>query len=182
MRVVALDLSLTATGVCDSQAPDEPFTLEPPARLSGMARLRWIRERVREATKGADLVVIEGYSHGSRYQAHYLGELGGVIRLMLHCFEQPYVDVAPSVRAKVATGSGTGRKDAVFAEAFKRLGYSGESKDEADARWLMECALQHYGLPGRAELPAKNLEPLAKSRPKWPVFEVNAPALVALEF
>lgn len=173
MRIVAIDPSLQCSGVCDSQAPDEPFTLVPPAGLAGMARLRWIRGRVVEVTKGADLVVIEGYSHGSRYQAHYLGELGGVIRLMLYCLGRPYVDVAPAVRAKIATGSGMGRKDAVFAEAFKRLGYSGHSKDEADARWLLECALQHYELPGRAELPAKHLESLAKSRPDWPALELS---------
>ena len=89
MRIVAIDPSLQCSGVCDSQAPDEPFTLVPPAGLAGMARLRWIRGRVVEVTKGADLVVIEGYSHGSRYQAHYLGELGGVIRLMLYCLGRP---------------------------------------------------------------------------------------------
>ena len=172
MRIVALDPSLVSTGVCDSQAPEKPFTLVPPAGMRGMARLRWIRARVVEATEGADLVVIEGYSHGSRHQAHYLGELGGVIRLMMHCLKRPYVDIAPTVRAKVATGTGAGRKDAVFAEAFKRLGYSGDSKDEADARWLLECALQHYELLGRADLPAKNLEPLVNSRPKWPVLAV----------
>ena len=179
MRIVALDPSLTATGVCDSQAPDEPFTLVPPAGMRGMARLRWIRAQVVDATKDADLVVIEGYSHGSRNQAHYLGELGGVLRLMLYCLGRPYVDIAPAVRAKVATGSGAGRKDSVFAEAFKRLRYTGDSKDEADARWLLECALQHYELLGRAELPTKNLEPLVNSRPKWPVLAV---ALAAMEF
>ena len=166
MRVVALDLSLTATGVCDSQAPDEPFTLEPPARLSGMARLRWIRERVREATKGADLVVIEGYSHGSRYQAHYLGELGGVIRLMLHCFEQPYVDVAPSVVKKLATGSGIARKEAVLAEAIRRIGYGGSDHNESDALFLLQVALQHYRLPGAVTLPKANLSALSKVT--WP--------------
>ncbi len=168
MRIVALDLSLTASGVCDSQAPEKPFTLVPPNGMRGMERLRWIRAEVVRATKGADLVVIEGYSFGSKNQAHYLGELGGVIRLMLYCLGRPYIDIAPTVRAKVATGSGAGRKDAVFAEAFKRLGYTGDSKDEADARWLLECAFQHYELPLRADLPAKHLEPLAKSRPKWP--------------
>lgn len=168
LRIVALDLSLTCTGVCDSQAPGRPFTLEPPAGLSRMARLRWIQKEVIRVTDGADLVVIEGYAHGRNHQAHYLGELGGVIRLTLHCMGRQFVDVAPAVRAKVATGAGNGSKDQVFAEAFKRLNYSGHSKDETDARWLLECALQHYRLPGRAQLPEKHLEPLTKSQPKWP--------------
>lgn len=133
-----------------------------------MARLHWIQQEVKRVTDGADLVVVEGYAHASPYQAHYLGELGGVIRLTLHCLGRPYVDVAPTVRAKIATGSGGSSKDEVFAAAFKRLHYDGHSKDEVDARWLLECALQHYRLPGRAQLPEKHLEPLAKSRPSWP--------------
>lgn len=177
MRIVALDPSLTATGVCDSQAPNNPYTIEPN-QLRGMARLRWIQKRVIAAVgtapaigpqdRRADLVVIEGYSHASRHQAHALGELGGVIRLTLYMLGVPYVDVAPKVRAKLATGKGNASKDDVFAAAFTRLGYRGSSKDEADARWLLEVALQHYRLPGRAELPQAHLAPLAKSRPDWP--------------
>lgn len=167
--VVALDPSLTATGVCDSRTPGRPHTLEPPAKLSRMARLRWIQQEVKRVTADAWLVVVEDYAHAAKFQAHYLGELGGVIRLTLHCMGTPYVDVNPSVRAKLATGAGNASKDEVFAAAFKRLNYAGHSKDEADARWLLEAALQHYKLPGRAQLPEKNLEPLTgKSRPSWP--------------
>lgn len=136
-----------------------------------MARLRWIQKKVQEVTAGVDLVVIEGYSHASKHQAHYLGELGGVVRLTLYCMNRPYVDVAPTVRAKLACGKGNASKDEVFAAAFKRLNYSGHSKDEADARWLLECALQHYRLPGRVDLPPTHTEPLEKSRPEWPTLQ-----------
>jgi crossover junction endodeoxyribonuclease RuvC len=168
LRIIALDPSLVATGVCDSQAPAKPYTLEPPDGLVRMARLRWIQKKVQEVTTGAHLVVVEAYAHAAKHQAHYLGELGGVIRLTLYCLKRPYVDVAPTVRAKMATGKGNAKKDEVFAAAFKRLDYSGHSKDEADARWLLECALQHYKLPGKTDLPRAHTEPSEKSRPQWP--------------
>lgn len=176
LRIVSLDPSLTATGVCDSQAPGKPFTLEPPAGLGRMARLRWIQKKVQEVTLGADLVVIEGYSYGSTTQAYYLGELGGVIRLTLYCLNIRYVDIAPAVRCKIATGKGNAKKDEVFAAAFKRLDYSGHSKDEADARWILECALQHYKHPARAQLPESHLQPLDRSRPDWPTLKELAAA------
>lgn len=170
--IVALDPSLTATGVCDSRTPGRPHTLEPPDKLSRLARLAWIQREVKLVTADAWLVVVEGYAHAAKFQAHHLGELGGVIRLTLYSLRIPFVDVAPTVRAKIATGNGGASKDEVFAAAFKRLNYAGHSKDEADARWLLELALQHYKLPGRAQLPAKNLEPVAaKSRPQWPTLE-----------
>lgn len=171
LRVVALDPSLTATGVCDSQAPGKPFTLEPPKGLRSMPRLRWIQREILKVTDGADLVVIEDYAHAASYQAHRLGELGGVIRLTVFCEKIPYVDVAIAVRCKIATGKGAAKKEEVFAAAFKRLGYKGHSTDEADAMWLLEAARQHYRMPGRVTLPESHLEPLEKSRPDWPTLQ-----------
>lgn len=171
MRVVALDPSLSATGVADSAAPDRPFTIAPPQGLRGPARLFWIQKQVRQACAGADLVVIEGYSHGSKYQTHALGELGGVIRLTIWCMNIRYADVPPPVRMKVATGKGQAKKEHVLAEAIQRLGYQGHDNNEADALWLLQLALHHYGLPGAVELPKAHLEPLAKASVDWPEFE-----------
>jgi crossover junction endodeoxyribonuclease RuvC len=171
MRVVALDPSLTCTGVAESRAPTEPGVLTPPNGLTGMGRLHWIQKQVMQLATGADLVVIEGYSHASRHFAHQLGELGGVIRLTLWCMRVPYVDVPPAGRMKIATGKGQAKKEAVLAEAIRRLGYTGSNDNEADAMWLLQLALHHYGLPGAVALPAAHLEPLAKSKAEWPVVD-----------
>lgn len=170
-----MDPSLTSTGVADSADRFAPFTLEPKGRR-GMERLEWIVREVERITRGADLVVIEGYSYASKYYAHQMGELGGVIRLNLYCHRRPYVDIPPAARMKIATGSGQARKEAVLLAASRRLEYQGTSSDEADALWLLELALQHYELPGRATLPAKHLEKLAKSNPDWPALEDLEPA------
>jgi Holliday junction resolvasome RuvABC endonuclease subunit len=170
MRVVALDPSLACTGVADSALP-KPFTISPPAGLTGPGRLYWIQKRVLQAVEGADLVAIEGYAHGAKNQAHQLGELGGVIRLTLWCLKIRYVDAAPAHRMRIATGKGLAKKEAVLAAAIHRLGYQGHSFDEADALWLLQLALHQYGLQGAVPLPKSHLEATGRSKTEWPTRE-----------
>lgn len=167
MRVVALDPSLTCTGVADS-ARTAPYRIVPPKRLAGMARLYWIQQQVMQACEGADLVVIEGYAHGAKFATHAMGEIGGVIRLTVWGMGLAYVDVPPSVRMKLATGKGQAKKEHVLAEAIHRLGYSGHDDNEADALWLLQAALHQYGLPGAVGLPATHLERMSKAKAEWP--------------
>lgn len=168
MRVVALDLSLTASGVAVwTSTSREVTTLSPPSR--GVERLEWILRRVVELTHGAGLVCIEGYAYARANQAHQIGELGGVIRLALFTRHVPYVEIAPAALKKTATGKGNAGKELVLVEAVKRLGYSGADNNVADALWLLEMAKQHYGLPGAVDLPKKHLEGLAKV--SWPALE-----------
>jgi len=170
LRIVAFDLSLTSTGVCKSQAPAEPFALET-APLRGMQRLYWIQSRVLAHAEDADLVVLEGYSYGSGYQAHQLGELGGVVRLGLWCRGIPYVDLPPAIRCKMATGKGNASKEHVLSEAVQRLGYTGHSDDESDAMWLLEAARQHYGLSD-VKLPKAHFGRTKSSKDfRWPEFD-----------
>lgn len=168
MKVVSLDPSLTATGVATSDDPTTATVISPPKGMRGPERLRWIQLAVDKLCRDADLVVVEGYSHGSGYQAHALGELGGVIRLTLHCRGVPYVDYPPTCRMKLATGTGRASKMEVLAEAIKRLGYTGHNENEADALWMLQAALIHYGLPGAVDLPAKHLGTAGKSKARWP--------------
>lgn len=170
MRVVALDPALSVTGVADTALP-KPFTISPPSGLTGPGRLYWIQKRILQAVEGADLVAIEGYAYGRENQAHQLGELGGVIRLAVWCRNIPVVEIPPSIRMKVATGKGLAKKEHVLAEAIHRLGYQGHDNNEADALWILQRVLQHYGLPGAVTLPKTHLEYTAKSKVAWPTLE-----------
>lgn len=156
MIVVGLDLSLTATGV--ALTTGESLTLK--TRLIGMPRLAWLRDEILPVCRVADLVVVEGYSFNSRNGGEHLGELGGVIRLALHEAGVNYLEIAPAKLKRYACGAGNAKKDDVFAAAIRRLGYEGNSKDEADALWLRAMALDHYGAPV-VEVPAKHREALA---------------------
>lgn len=170
-RVVGLDLSLTATGIADSDG--SVGTIK--TKLRGCERLAWIAEQVANAIDSAadswvggawPLVVIEDYAF-SRADAHshQVGELGGVIRLQLHEAEVPWVAVVPSSLKKYATGKGNANKAAMLQAAWQRLGYEGTDDNEADALWLRAMGLDALGHPLVA-LPAVNRAALEKVA--WP--------------
>lgn len=161
--VLALDLSLTATGVADIDGT--PYTIA--SKEKGAARLHDIRTQVTRYLDGggttwrAGLVAIEGYAFGRANQAHQMGELGGVIRHLLWMLTVPMVEVSPSQVKQYACGKGSAKKDDVFAAAIRRLGYEGNSKDEADALWLRALVLDALGHPV-VTVPAQHRKALAK--------------------
>lgn len=174
MRVVALDPSLTAFAMADSAAPMAPAVLHS-RHLRGMQRIQWLHDHVMKACEPADVVVIEGYSFGSKGRAVFdIAELGGVIRYALHCRGATVVEVAPSQLKKLATGSGNAPKDAVLVEAVKRLGFQDSDHNMADALWLLQAALIHYNLPGAVDLPKTHLVALEKI--SWPPAKSGAAA------
>lgn len=151
MNVLALDLSLTSTGYAWRDDTGQPIygTLDPKGRR-GAERLAWIRDRILHLTDTevyADLVAIEGYAFARPNQAHQVGELGGVIRLALWDAGIAYVIVAPSSVKKYATGKGNASKNAMLVAAGRRLGYAGDSNDEADAAWLHALVMDAEGAP-----------------------------------
>lgn len=172
-RIVALDLSLTSTGVADWWEPDLiTYSIKP--RQTGARRLTDIRSEIMESAEAANLVLIEGYSYGSvNSQAHSLGELGGVVRVALYEDGIPYLVVSPSEIKKYATGKGNASKDAVLQQAVHRSGRTFGSNDEADAWWLLQMALDHYGLPC-VLIPAVNRSVLDKI--DWPILKAEVPA------
>jgi len=171
MRILALDLSLTATGYA---GPNGSGVLSPSAEVGkGVERLAWIRDQVLSLAEGADLVAVEGYSFASRGRALIsLGELGGAVRLALHEFGVPVVEIPPACRAKYAAGKGNASKDAVLVEAVRRLDYDGHDHNVADALWLQAMAADHYDLPG--DTPAPKVHRAALEKITWPEI---APAL-----
>jgi Holliday junction resolvasome RuvABC endonuclease subunit len=163
VRVVALDLSLTATGVADTLRA--PYTISPPDGVRGAARLYVLQSRIRAATTGADLVLLEGYAYGAQGRVFDIGELGGVVRLALYCARIPMAEASPATIKTLATGRGDAPKERVLHAAWKRLGYEGHDHNQADALWLLELALQYHKL-SLTELPKDHLRALDKV--EWP--------------
>lgn len=165
--VVAFDLSLTSTGVADATG-----TRRIRSKKSGVERLIEVRDAVlvearrQFAYEGSDLdlVVLEGYSYGSANSAHPVGELGGVVRVALHEAGIPFEVVPPSTIKMFACGKGNAKKDDVLLAAVRRLGYEGNSGDEADALWLYALAMHALGSP-IVTLPASHL--LAMKKVAW---------------
>lgn len=169
MNLLALDLSLTSTGWAAKHGAEPVASGRFTPTTTGVARLAaavaWLEKMVE--VYHPDLVVIEGYAYSAKGRAVVdIGELGGVIRLALHFLGIPFVEIAPTSRAKLATGKGNAGKDEVLVAAVRRLKYVGHSNDEADARWLLEAALHRFGLPGRTYLPELHLKALETI--EWP--------------
>lgn len=139
-HILALDLSLTRTGICDTGGRTSCLRTE---KLRGMERIDLIVRHVHSLAMDADLVAIEGYSFGSQGRAVFdVAELGGCVRFLLYRLGVPWVDVPPSCLKKYATGKGNSGKDEMIAAAIRRFGFAGCDNNEADA-YLLWCMARH---------------------------------------
>lgn len=148
-KVIGLDLSLTSTGIAGRGWTDRT---KPAARLTGPARLDWIRDVVLSYVTGSALVVIEGPSYGNQGRQRQSGhhERAGLWWLIVHALwsrDIPYAVMSPAGRAKYATGSGTSSKDDVVREVTKRFPWFDGDNNEADALVLCAAGYDHLGAP-----------------------------------
>jgi Holliday junction resolvasome RuvABC endonuclease subunit len=166
-RILALDLSLVATGWC---LADGTTGRIDGTKLRGVERLDHIVRQVQALTRGVDLVVIEGYSFGSKGSSIFnIAELGGGVRLLLYRLGLPFVEVPPSTLKKWATGKGNCGKDEMIAAAIRRFTFAGCDNNEADAYLLWAMARHAYGAPVAA-VPQVQADALGKV--VWPAVGV----------
>ena len=132
MKIVGIDASLTSTGIVVLNE-GYVYTDTIQRKSTGVERLIEIRELVRLAVSGADLVAIEGYAFARPNQAHQIGELGGVLRVMFHEEKIKYIEAAPSAVKKFATGKGNAKKEDVVLSVYKRWGKEFKTNDETEA-------------------------------------------------
>lgn len=151
-KFIGLDMSLTSTGVCcirQGNAADDshPLTgheilslttlkpLDAGGAITGVARLFWIRKRLRDTLEGERprLVAIEGYAHGAEFQAHPLGEIGGIARLLLWEMGIPFVEVQPTSAKLFIAGDGKAKKPAIRKAIRAKWGHDIKDNNQADA-------------------------------------------------
>ena len=140
IRILGLDLSLTATGV---SAFDSTMlrTIAPAKSMTGMPRLEWIRAAVYEECSEADLTVCEDLSFGSNMPGHSeVVMLHGLVRHTLWCEGRPLVLVAPTSLKKFVCGSGSAKKEQMMLDVFKRWNISAADNNQADACGLAQIS------------------------------------------
>ncbi len=99
---------------------------------------------------------IEGYAYNEKFQAHPMGELGGVVRYRaLHYYtkgdlEFPIV-VAPRSLKKFATGKGTGDKSIIGRDVFASWGWRLSDNNQYDAAVCAQVARAMAGANNRLE-------------------------------
>ncbi len=149
--VIGLDLSLVHTGVAVGVVDNSShhFTsFVVSCKEKGPYRLDLIRKRIKHIL-GEDLsgVAIEGYSFGSKGRGIYgIGELGGIIRLMLYNNRCNAIIVPPSVLKKFVCDKGNAPKDKVvscYNEQFDEH-FLVKENNEVDALGLARIAAAYF--------------------------------------
>jgi Holliday junction resolvasome RuvABC endonuclease subunit len=145
VKITALDLSITATGVC---LPDGTVSTVRTKTTDGDRRLLVIEDAVRSAVTGADLVVMEALTGNLKGSASVtVGKVHGVVdRLLMRELGIPYAEVSPSTLKKFATGNGNCNKVEMGVSAMERFHLRFKDDNQCDAFWLWQAALVHYGL------------------------------------
>ena len=136
VKIMGLDLSLVETVWCVIYDDGTMHKGTVTTKLKGVERLSAIKTMLINIIDEFDpvLVVIEGYSFGSRGRAIFsIGELGGVVKTMLFDREVEFIDVAPTMVKKYATGKGTSPKDNVMLSVYKKWGVEFTNNNECDA-------------------------------------------------
>lgn len=159
IRVIGLDLSLTATGI--AAADGETLLTVGGDAKEGDHRLVKIRDMVvREASDEVDVAAVEDLPrtvHGSSST----GMVQGVIRVALRDLGVPYVLVPPATLKMYATGKGSADKADMRMALFQRAGLDVKDNNQVDAWWLRALVLDLYGEP-IVQLPQTHRRALAK--------------------
>lgn len=164
-RVLALDLSMTATGIA---RPDGYLsTYSPGAANLGDQRLTLIRNKVRHLVIDTEpaLVAIEGPVTRSQ-AATTIGMVHGAVRVELMDTGDRYLLVPPAVLKKYATGKGNAPKPDMRMALYKRTGADVADDNQVDAAWLRLIALDLLGHP-EVDMPAAQRDVLGKLASPW---------------
>lgn len=172
MRVIGLDLSLTATGVAiidDGRV--EVHTIRSSAKADAsiaerVKRLDRIRWEVDGLLTAPTLVVIEGPSFGqSRQGGEHLR--AGLWWRIASARPTITAEVPPATLKKYLTGRGNAGKDEVLLAVARRFpDVDVRDNNMADALGLAAMGARHLGSPLEAALPQANLAAMAAVR--WP--------------
>lgn len=142
---LGVDQSLRSTGVALVSPEGSRVytgTIEP-VKLTGAPRLAYIRDNLRNVVNSAGPIkyaALEGYAMDAVNRSFDLGEVGGLVRLLLHDLSIPFVVVAPTSLKQFAGTSGTTTKEAMREAVLKTWKVDIQQNDECDAFALAQVA------------------------------------------
>lgn len=144
MFYLGLDLSLTSTGiVVMNKQKIVVYANSLKQGLREEPRLVHIRNNISMVLNEYKpiLTCIEGYAMGvSNSHTFSIGELGGVIKMMLFENRFAFKLVAPTKLKKFITGKGVAEKNMVILSVYKNFDYEAKDNDQADAYGLARMA------------------------------------------
>lgn len=183
---MGIDLSLTGTGLSILERKTKRHkvrcalsTIKSSGKktdtlLQRYDRLRRIAQALTHVSHpdGIDLIVIEAPSYGSKHGSQHdrSGLWWSVVSGWIES-DVPVATVAPTARAKYATGKGNADKDKVLASVVRRyVCASVDNNNEADALVLAAMGMRWLGMP-IDDVPQTNLEAMEKGG--WPEWTTN---------
>lgn len=139
---LGIDASLEGTGLCLINNAGHVLRAETVSTgLRGVARLAAIKNRTDLfVPHDVEFAAMEGYAYHAVGSVFELGEVGGVLRLLVHERRVTYVDVPPINLKKFATGFTSANKDHMISAA-QEAGARPEDDNQADAYFLARIAL-----------------------------------------
>lgn len=174
LRIVGLDLSLTATGVAMVHGES---MLTRTIRSKGKAddgllarsvRLHNLAEEVIGRACLGDIVIIEQPAYGQTGGSHH--DRSGLWWMVMDALtvdmlDERFAEVTPQGVKMYATGKGNASKSEVLAAVIKRYPAADVANDnEADALVLAAIGARLAGHPIEESLPAANLRAMDKVR------------------
>lgn len=160
MRIIALDPSLTGTGVIHTTGSASTIT----TKLKDEPRLIYLVDTILDiiTSEMAEAVILEGLAYGSKFgKVAERDALHFMIRTNLYRMKVPYSICPPTCLKRWITGSGAASKDEVLLAAARLLPIEFKNNNEADAGVLWSIAKDHYGEP-IVQVPAANRSMLGK--------------------
>lgn len=142
MRFIGIDPS-TKTGlvILDEQG-EVDIAIEVTENLPDPYRFLSISRKVINLLGRTPVIAIEGFSFGSRGNAVSIQYgIGWIMRAMLvENGYRDYLEVAPTMLKRFASGKGNTKKDELAVEIYKRWGFEHKSDNVRDAYVLAQIA------------------------------------------
>lgn len=138
-----LDLSLLSTGVVVFNLKGEVVHAATiKTKSKGMRRLLEIETELNNTfdTFFPLFICVEDYAKGAKGMVFNIGELGGVIKLLMFRRGFKYLDVTPTTLKKFVTGKGNSPKEEMMLSVYENWGYRASGNDIADAYGLAKIA------------------------------------------
>lgn len=146
MKVLAIDPSCNMGLIVLERKKDTVHTVYKEVYSSkhkGMQRLGDIGGCIIDMLKTykPDLVALEGYSFGSKFNHEIMYSIGTVIRYFLWQSEYDYKVIPPSTLKKFVTGKGNSKKDLMLLGVYKNWGFDTTDDNLSDAYGIALCTL-----------------------------------------
>lgn len=156
MLIIGIDPSLTATGIVALQdgKPEVATTTKNRPELPTIERVRVIKQQISKIIEipsfAVDLIVIEGFSFGSRGQSLFeTAYLGYRVREDLEGYREregiPWIEVPPKSLKKFVTDNGNAGKELMLQQVYKRWSYETHDNNIADAYALARVGMAYLG-------------------------------------